>query len=1519
MPTRVRVASRFRDIRLWDGSQDRAFEELCFQLRDPTPVDVELIKTSAPDAGLEWYWRRPDGAQLGWQVKFIFETGSLLDAMRASLKAAVAKRPQLTSLTFCIPYDLADDPSRSRGKQARERFEEAEAKWSTEWPHVAINLVTAGELLGRLAREEHRGREWFFFGERILGAEWCASELSAAIEDAGDRYTPSQDVELPIDSVLEAVALPSDFETQVFTRRDALLLAARDLIKKSSAQVRWGELLAKVEAPLARLEATNLIHRQPPTITTDPALKLLAEAGAALEELRDALRPVAWPDKLQPQDANSVTEAERAAIAQQEQEASSAQYVWTHVRKVEDALFEFNSFLKGPTCQAAERRALFVEGVAGTGKTHLFCDVGQRLVKEGHPVLVILGQRFRDASPWITLARTLGEPNLSPDEIATAFAASGEASGRRAAVIIDALNETKDPAMWAAELADVRRRLTATGWVGLAVSCRTTYLDLVEPVTGPDKAFVRIEHLGYRGREFEATARIFAAHGVQQPRVPLLLPEFSNPLFLKLYCEAAREASTPLAGSEHLSAIFERFVDGRKTRVERALALDPRLDVVGQAITAFAEHIAERGDDRVPYEDAHRIVNGFAPHLRDSPRTLIETMASDGLLSIERGWIREREELGEVVSFPYQRFSDHLVLNALLDKQLPTEATSDVLAALDPGGPLGIWLRDAPGGLIEALAIQLPERWGIELPDLYPTTDENDRKGWWRLSQAWDAFISSIVLRDRQAFGERTRDLINNALNTQPRETADALISVAPDPDHPYNGTRLHNFLSGIPMPDRDAYWTEMHYYALGDPSQALDRLIRWAARGPYPEYPAEVIELACVPLIWQLASPNRFSRDYTTKALATILIDRPDVCLGLVDSFGDVDDPYVVQRLAAAILGAVTRGTFPLDKTQAHEIVEALVATLIESDKRLPDILTRDYVASLARWLRRHGLISPRLLRRASPPYASRRPKVPRTRAHLERTYPASEKRHEGYASIRYSALSTHSDWARYVVSGRVDDFLPVKIGEPVPPEEPIAPPASRIDQRAWTKFVASLSDEQRSLDLESSDDVGQLLETLTDGQTDLLRKVSVTAPSRRKFVPPPLAVPPERAGRFIFQRCIELGWSPERFGEFDSNLSSRGRESRKPERFGKKYQWIALFELLARLTDNFVFKSWGTEKTYEGAWQLNLRDIDPTLPPERIEVREDEEYARSPTFPVVSHPAWWSPESPTFSESAPGQEGAWAELTDDLPAPDRILQVMDADDKAWVVVNGYHNWREDPDNLPTLTGESPPDRELAILTGAALIRQKDQPRLRKWLSEEHDLLRSLPDWHSQGIYGAFWSELPTESVAYDYPAAWRRPSSWANLPVSSAAVSIGYLGESGGSDCSLTDSVTVDLPSRFLAELGQLRWSEDVGAWVDESGEARACYHETDEGFHRDRILVLDKNHVARLLIENQLVLAIGLFSERRVFDRASRSVPRALGWSDYVGHVLFDGTNWESIPLHPYERHAGLVDEDEASSST
>lgn len=797
--------------------------------------------------------------------------------------------------------------------------------------------------------------------------------------------------------------------------------------------------------------------------------------------------------------------------------------------------------------------------------------------------------------------------------------------------------------------------------------------------------------------------------------------------------------------------------------------------------------------------------------------------------------------------------------------------------------------------------MQLPERWGVELLDVVPQpTSDEDWRAIGTRQFAWEAFAMSLVVRDRRAVSERTTEIVNDGLNVRPDEIFDALHAVAPDPAHPLNAVALHDYLGGMPMAERDAWWTHMHYHAFGDPTTAIDRLVRWAARGPYPGYPADVVELTGTLLAWVFASPNRFARDYTTKALATLLIGRLDVATGLVRRFADVDDPYVIQRVAAAALGAVARtAVAEIDKSEAVELLDTLVE-LVHSDQTLPDVLLRDHVAALGWLLAEHGFVGRTRLKRARGPYGSAPPKTPRKRDYLEEAFPRSDERDQGYGSLFYSALSEHSDWNRYVVSGRVDDFLPARLGAPheAAEEPPDVEPVFKVNERAWGRLVAGLDERQAAMLTEESRDWDSFFASLSDEQTGLMGKVLVEPKRRRrKSRPKPMAYSPERAARFVYQRSVELGWRPELFAACDRSIANhdRGRDSHKPERFGKKYQWIALYELTARLADNFTYASWDKVMPY-AAWRQNLRKIDPTLPPERVTVGDQQDHERAPTFPAETRPAWWTTGAPRFDPPEPGREGQWAQRRDDMPTPAQLVRVKDPLGAPWVLIEGYRNWRDDPFETATLEEISAPERDLAFLIESALIRDADVEALRRWLAEHPDLLRHLPDWGSQATFEAYLAELPAAQGQFGYPGGWRPRSEGGRLPLRTAATTLSYTSEGNGFDCSLSDSVSLEVPAKMLHGLLDLRWSEaDVG-WLGPTGDVVVQHRETSEGFHRDRALLLDEDILAEVLREHGLTLAIGLFSERRVFRRKSKhAMPDRLGWVDYVGHALFDGEQW------------------------
>jgi hypothetical protein len=154
-----------------------------------------------------------------------------------------------------------------------------------------------------------------------------------------------------------------------------------------------------------------------------------------------------------------------------------------------------------------------------------------------------------------------------------------------------------------------------------------------------------------------------------------------------------------------------------------------------------------------------------------------------------------------------------------------------------------------------------------------------------------------------------------------------------------------------------------------------------------------------------------------------------------------------------------------------------------------------------------------------------------------------------------------------------------------------------------------------------------------------------------------------------------MSLGWRPELFGEFDHylNYHRAGRESHKPERFGKKYQWIAYHELLARVADNFYYLPYGEERRpLDGIWEINDRKIDPSLPP--VPYREFQER--------IAKQGTWQPTGPHFPGPPPGSvdfdryggdSQAFLSDQDSLPYPHQIARLTGSNGQSWMLLDAH------------------------------------------------------------------------------------------------------------------------------------------------------------------------------------------------------------------------------------------------------
>ena len=164
----------WNSIRPLNGGRDKGFEELCAQLaRAETPSGSTFVRKGTPDAGVECYAILSDGAEWGWQSKYVDGLGnSQWSQIDRSIRTALEKHPKLVRYFVCVPADRADARIDGR-KSAKERWDEHVAKWS-KWASdrgMKVEFVYWGshELIERLTRPVHIGRRRFWFDVQGFG------------------------------------------------------------------------------------------------------------------------------------------------------------------------------------------------------------------------------------------------------------------------------------------------------------------------------------------------------------------------------------------------------------------------------------------------------------------------------------------------------------------------------------------------------------------------------------------------------------------------------------------------------------------------------------------------------------------------------------------------------------------------------------------------------------------------------------------------------------------------------------------------------------------------------------------------------------------------------------------------------------------------------------------------------------------------------------------------------------------------------------------------------------------------------------------------------------------------------------------------------------------------------------------------------------------------------------------------------------------------------------------------------
>ena len=1375
------------------------------------------------------------------------------------------------------------------------------------------------ELTARLNREENRGRHWFWFNSEQFTLAWFREALNVSIRNAGERYTPVVHIELPLASSFAALGRTPVFHTKLNTLYTKLReTAGRFLPERVPEEFKATATFAEGSvAKIARHLDDALLSAHDPTrapsfspIAWQAIADLARPLAASLDKASGEVRAKLWS-------ARSKADAEKERGETRPLEEGC--WACDELSSATEALLEFATSTEATV---ANRPALLLCGEAGQGKTHLLCDVADRDMQEDRPRILLHGSHFTEGEPWGQVVRLLGL-DCSTSEFLGALEAAGEAYKCRVLILIDALNEGPGRGIWHKHLAGMLERISTKLRIGLAVSVRSSYEDIVIPTGIVPDQLVRLVHQGFAEYESNAVHRYFLHYGIQ-PTTPLLVPEFSNPLFLKLFCQGVKGQGwrqVPL-GIRGITAILDMLLDATNARLSAhdRMDFDRAGDPVRKATSAVVRLMAERGEYYIPRSVAVEAVNTVHP-TQGHDNSLFRNLVSEGLLT-ENRW-RTENGYDEVVSFAYERFADHLLAGHLLGQATTTEK---VRRGLAPRGKLRSRINDEyhaerNAGLLEALAVQIPERVGKELFELAPHAAAYCavRRG----------FVASLVWRAATAFSKQTFDKLNQLLKegVETDEILNAIVTLSPVPSHPLNAVRLHAILSRSSMAERDAWWSTFLHREWSR-KRAVVRLIEWTSgKSDLSGLPDEVVLLTGTTLTWCLTTSSRFLRDRATKALVRLHENKLELVPKLLERFWEIDEPYVVERLVAAAYGSAMRSP---GNAGLRELALAVNEHVFVKGKLLPQLLTRDYARSLVQLAKHRGALKTEECKEANPPHRSEWPmiKIPAAST-LEKIGewrdnlpPEQWALRDLYSSVMGKGLS---DFSTYII-GDMSEWSSVQIGQ-----QPSKPVKEQV-----ANFIARLSVTQKEA-VEGYQNTFKTVElirhldpkqqrkyfkrTFTTEELDAevptaeeaVRKSLRRKPTERTFfetVVKPFTENPyrfrrndefdgEMARRWMFQRILDYGWTTERFGEFDREVNrwSADRNEHKAERIGKKYQWIAYRELLARLSDNFYlrldrFNEDAVLGVCQGPWEIGggfKRDIDPSVLI-RSTLQADN---------TAGH-VWWSPVGYTDWHVG-GSELGWLKSSSDLPAVETLLSVVAPDGSNWLVLDTHLEWRASP--RPGRKKYDQPQQMIWYIIRSYLVRKADAAKFYQWAKKRDFMGRWMPKPRDiyHGFLGecywspAFQSEIEEESMAWQVGRS-------AKIPCEVVVTAFDHLTESSGLDCSLDDSVRVALPVPMITQGMGLRMSAQEGDLVDSTGRVIAKDPSVTE--RGPGALLVRREEFLRFLQAQDLELVWTLLSEKR---RIGGHGDDSLGWLQTSGAYRVAGTKVEGDRWSEYRTSA------------
>ena len=555
-------------------------------------------------------------------------------------------------------------------------------------------------------------------------------------------------------------------------------------------------------------------------------------------------------------------------------------------------------------------------GKAGSGKTHNLCEFATKKQDLAN-IYLFFGTEFRVHESVTEHIRAV----ICEEKEFQDFNHEMQAKGRYAIVVIDALNEGLGCTYWNNQLGALRKELSKYDHIRLVVSVRSPFNQELSDLTSERSEWKTIEVEGFENVD-TAKAKFFKEYGIPDEYKDKKIEAFSNPLFLKIFCETFHSMTHSEQTRFSKRIIYKKYVEKKNVAISHIVDEDIELNVADKYLMRLANYSVNYNHFNVisrqkAREYARRICPG-----RFWSNDLLNALLTSSLLLEDRS-----TGDGAAVMFEYENLGDYYKAEQLLE---PKKEVNRVLEWLIENKRFFTRNPMIPSHKFENTIIALYECW----KELGANVQKNEKLQ--KNEFLRELYISYLLNSDLEY-----NEVLNLMTELDPSIEQDLKLLRTPQELTLEDTLNIHSHLKSYEtIAKRDLLWTNFVnglFESYG--GSIILTLIR---DGNEPQNVDDSERAFLIRLGWLLTSSHPKYRALVVRHLRKELKAYPAAIVWLLDMFAFVNDPYILNGLFCAVAGVIlpTR-----DIKLAGYVAEYIYKTYFERPETVPqDLIVRQW-----------------------------------------------------------------------------------------------------------------------------------------------------------------------------------------------------------------------------------------------------------------------------------------------------------------------------------------------------------------------------------------------------------------------------------------------------------------------------------------------------------------------------------------------------------------------------------------------